>query len=485
MTMQEDARQMIGFHVITSDDEDLGTVERVYLDNRTHQPEFVSVKSGGLFGRRESLVPLQGSHVSGEQLRLPFDKQKIKDAPDVGNSKDISPQEGEQLYDHYGLRSAGVPAQQTGEADRMGDGDQAGDRTDAAAGIGTAAAAGAGTAAVAGVASHHGADAKPDTPETGAAPDTDMKAGTGMDADAPSARMPGAPAAAMVGHTGLDDPAPASDRMAESLDDRTADASPGLGADSRDDHLTSGDDAAGGPGGLSAAGAEPMASSATHDAETSGDAPAASAGMAGTEHAEHGTDAGHSAEAGGDSAGGKGAALAAGGAGAAYAAHRAKSSDAEHAADVGHAPDTAETSAMADRPGAEHATETPDTAMDKEKSPDGMEGMDATDAGHAEHSGAPRTVAIPQQGIRLIREPIAEGEQLTEADHGENVIIVYAERLVVSTVRVPVERVRVVKAGDASGSPQIPTDHAGTSTEPSHDLSHEAHDTAHGTGSIS
>lgn len=511
--MQEDARQMIGFHVITSDDEDLGTVERVYLDNRTQQPEFVSVKSGGLFGRRESLVPLQGSRVSGEQLRLPFDKQKVKDAPDVGNANDISPQEGAQLYEHYGLRGTSVPAQQTGEADRIGDGGRAGDRTDAeadttdmkvatgsdpradagadrpgndsgtgtglgtpaAAGIGTAAATGAGTAAVAGMASHHGADAKPDTPDTG----TDAKAGTGRDApNTGDTRMPGAPAAAMVGHTGSEDPAPAAEHLTESPAG-TADASAGLGTDATTGHLTSGDSPSGEPEGLSAHGAGPTAS---------GDAPAASAGMA--TDAEHtagrtappdgldagrptesagmpGTrEAGHAAEDDGESAGGKGAAaaaggagvaLAAGGAGAAYAAHRAKSPDA------GHTPDTADaqaspeaqtagktdTAAMAGGPDAEHA-EHAGEVTGTEKGPDGMEGTD---------SGASRTVAIPRQGIRLIREPIAEGEQLTEADHSENVIIVYAERLVVGTERVPVERVRVVKAGDQGGTGTEPSPH--------------------------
>ncbi|HEY3684614.1 MAG TPA: PRC and DUF2382 domain-containing protein [Streptosporangiaceae bacterium] len=117
MTLQDDARRLIGYHVVASDDEDLGTVEEVFYDNRTHNPEFVSVKSAGMFGRRESLVPLQGSQVSGEQLRVPFDKQRVKDAPDVGSGRDISPGEGEELYQHYGLRSSDVPAQQTGGPD--------------------------------------------------------------------------------------------------------------------------------------------------------------------------------------------------------------------------------------------------------------------------------------------------------------------------------------------------------------------------------
>lgn len=161
MTTRDEARQMIGHHVLAADDEDIGTIDEVYLDDRTHDPEFVSVK-GGLFGMRERLVPLQGSRVAGDRVRVPFDKQMIKDAPNSGAGRNITPQESAEIYRHYGITRADLPQQGRGPSgqgqgtsgDRMaagGQGTQAGQGTPgtapmAAAG-GTAGGAAGGTAA--------------------------------------------------------------------------------------------------------------------------------------------------------------------------------------------------------------------------------------------------------------------------------------------------------------------------------------------------
>ena len=62
----------------------------------------------GLFGGGESFVPLRSSEVSGNDVRVPFDKDKVKDAPRISDSDGrLSEEEGHPVpvpADGCGLR---------------------------------------------------------------------------------------------------------------------------------------------------------------------------------------------------------------------------------------------------------------------------------------------------------------------------------------------------------------------------------------------
>ena len=194
MTTRDEARRMIGYHVLAADDEDIGTVDEVYLDDRTHDPEFVSVK-GGLFGMRERLVPLQGSRVAEDRLRVPFDKQMVKDAPNTSSGRNITPQESQDIYRHYGITRGDLPQQNRGPSgqgqgtpgDQMAAGGQdttqaTQDTQDAPGTPGTAPMAAAGGAAGGTAAAGMGAADRTDT-DRPAHTDTDRP--ERMDADRP------------------------------------------------------------------------------------------------------------------------------------------------------------------------------------------------------------------------------------------------------------------------------------------------------------
>ena len=68
----------------------VGTVKQVYLDNDTGQPTFASV-STGLFGTSESFVPLENATLEGDELRVGYDKDRIKDAPRIDADRDLDP----------------------------------------------------------------------------------------------------------------------------------------------------------------------------------------------------------------------------------------------------------------------------------------------------------------------------------------------------------------------------------------------------------
>lgn len=112
----------------------MGKVGQVYLDDRTGQPEWVSVNTG-FFGTSESLVPLSTASAESGTVRLAYDKQMIKDAPRVDADDHLDPQEEERLWAHYGLDYA---------AGTSGTGTYAG--TESYAGTDTRASSGTGDA---------------------------------------------------------------------------------------------------------------------------------------------------------------------------------------------------------------------------------------------------------------------------------------------------------------------------------------------------
>ncbi|WIB14945.1 PRC and DUF2382 domain-containing protein [Curtobacterium sp. MCPF17_050] len=91
--------------VIDPDGQKVGTVKQVYVDNTDGHPLFASV-STGLFGTSESFVPLEGADLTGDELRVAYDKDRIKDAPRIDADGDLSDDEQDRIFDHYGLGSS-------------------------------------------------------------------------------------------------------------------------------------------------------------------------------------------------------------------------------------------------------------------------------------------------------------------------------------------------------------------------------------------
>src|SRR4051794_31729798 len=57
----------------------------------------------GLFGTRETLVPLADAEMRDGDMQVPYDKEFVKDAPnvDVGVAEPVSVEDAERLYQHY------------------------------------------------------------------------------------------------------------------------------------------------------------------------------------------------------------------------------------------------------------------------------------------------------------------------------------------------------------------------------------------------
>jgi len=106
MITQNDIQQLAGADVYTTGGDKIGSVGQVYLDDQSGAPEWVSVKTG-LFGTKESFVPLDKASLTGDRIEVPFGKEQVKDAPRIDADGDLSPAEEDELYTYYGLASSG------------------------------------------------------------------------------------------------------------------------------------------------------------------------------------------------------------------------------------------------------------------------------------------------------------------------------------------------------------------------------------------
>lgn len=139
MLTTDQAQQLLtgGGNVVDNDGDKIGSIGQAFLDDRTGNPEWVTVKTG-IFGTGESFVPLRDGEVSGHDVRVPYDKDKVKDAPRISDSDGhLSEDEESTLYAYYGIADDDASYADTtgyaGDVDTRGAGhDTSGPDTDSA-----------------------------------------------------------------------------------------------------------------------------------------------------------------------------------------------------------------------------------------------------------------------------------------------------------------------------------------------------------------
>jgi uncharacterized protein (TIGR02271 family) len=101
--MVTDYASYAGEVVYDSNGDKIGSVDQVYVDDQTGQPEWLSVRTG-MFGGKVSFVPL--SHVQetdNGELSVPYTKDKVKDAPRAEADGHLEEAEERALYEYYGV----------------------------------------------------------------------------------------------------------------------------------------------------------------------------------------------------------------------------------------------------------------------------------------------------------------------------------------------------------------------------------------------
>jgi uncharacterized protein (TIGR02271 family) len=91
-----------GRTMVDRDGNRIGSIDAIYLDDQTGQPEWALVNTG-LFGTKATFVPLAQAFQSDNDVLVPYNKQLVKDAPRVDPDGHLSEAEEQQLWRHYGL----------------------------------------------------------------------------------------------------------------------------------------------------------------------------------------------------------------------------------------------------------------------------------------------------------------------------------------------------------------------------------------------
>lgn len=102
MISTDSVQHLIGANAYDPDGNKIGTIGQIYLDNDSGAPEWGTVKTG-LFGTRESFVPLRNAELSGDGIGLAYDKELITDAPGIEADQEVSAEEEMELYEYYDL----------------------------------------------------------------------------------------------------------------------------------------------------------------------------------------------------------------------------------------------------------------------------------------------------------------------------------------------------------------------------------------------
>jgi uncharacterized protein (TIGR02271 family) len=94
--------QQRGQDLYDSHDDKVGTIEEIFLDHASGEPEWALVNTG-LFGTKSTFVPLRGASDRGGTLSVPYEKGQIKDAPQLDADGELSRAQEDELYRYYRL----------------------------------------------------------------------------------------------------------------------------------------------------------------------------------------------------------------------------------------------------------------------------------------------------------------------------------------------------------------------------------------------
>jgi len=107
-TMTMDYDTWTGRNAYDVNGDKIGSIKDIYFDDVTGRPEWIEVKAGLFKGTR--LVPLTGARIdtdpgdAEDRLRLAFDEDRVKDAPDMDTGDDhLSSEQERELYSYYGF----------------------------------------------------------------------------------------------------------------------------------------------------------------------------------------------------------------------------------------------------------------------------------------------------------------------------------------------------------------------------------------------
>jgi hypothetical protein len=100
----DDLYSYIGEVLYDVDDNKIGSIIDLYVDDEGEEPRWFTVESDSL-GKLRHFVPIDGIRAHEDGLMAPYVKQVILSSPQVDADDELSPEDEAELYDHYDLES--------------------------------------------------------------------------------------------------------------------------------------------------------------------------------------------------------------------------------------------------------------------------------------------------------------------------------------------------------------------------------------------
>jgi uncharacterized protein (TIGR02271 family) len=101
------SKQFIGTRMVGRDGEAIGTIERVFSNDATGEPAWVTVHAGVM--RREYVIPLEGSQADADSIHVPYTQAMVKNSPKLEFDDRLSTEDIRALSQYYGT-TAGAAA---------------------------------------------------------------------------------------------------------------------------------------------------------------------------------------------------------------------------------------------------------------------------------------------------------------------------------------------------------------------------------------
>ncbi|HLI39353.1 MAG TPA: PRC-barrel domain-containing protein [Streptosporangiaceae bacterium] len=99
----EDLHDWLGHDVVDESGAKIGEFEAIYVDTRTDEPAFATVKVGRLGRSRLVFVPLAGATVGPRHLKVAYPKKQVKDAPSIATDGGLLAADEAQVFRHYDM----------------------------------------------------------------------------------------------------------------------------------------------------------------------------------------------------------------------------------------------------------------------------------------------------------------------------------------------------------------------------------------------
>ena len=119
LELEDPSRDLRGRDVVDRDGNTVGSVADMLIDPTLRVARMLILETGGLLGmgKKQYLVPLEATHVDGDQVRMDWHKDEITNEPEYhladGDEEEL---QYAQVYAAYGIRpywEAGTPAPST------------------------------------------------------------------------------------------------------------------------------------------------------------------------------------------------------------------------------------------------------------------------------------------------------------------------------------------------------------------------------------